>query len=32
LCCVDTCCGFTCTPACGGAGAPQRQGRGRTTR
>jgi hypothetical protein len=32
MCCVDTCCGFTCTPACGGAGAPQRQGSGRTTR
>jgi hypothetical protein len=32
LCCVDTCCGFTCTPACGGANAPKRQGQGRTTR
>jgi hypothetical protein len=32
LCCVDTCCGFTCTPACGSGRAPKRQGKARTTR
>jgi hypothetical protein len=34
MCCVDTCCGFTCTPACGGAGGAERKRRSgaRTTR
>jgi hypothetical protein len=32
MCCVDTCCGFTCAPACGFSGARQHQGRGRTTK
>lgn len=32
LCCVDTCCGFTCAPACGAGARRRRQGSGRTTR
>jgi hypothetical protein len=33
MCCVNTCCGFTCAPACGAGAAPKRQGKAaRTTR
>jgi hypothetical protein len=32
MCCVDTCCGFTCAPACGFSGNPPQQGNGATTR
>lgn len=32
LCCIDTCCGFTCTPQCGASNAPKSRGQGRTTR
>jgi hypothetical protein len=32
MCCVDTCCGFTCAPACGFSGNPPQHGNGATTR